>query len=229
MVRLGLRNMKSNQIALKLNNRAIVLKIGNKSKRKESMGHIVNFLKYRTPKERDRLLKMIYSQLNCMPESDDLTDYKFLSWKDIRSMDSHLISIGCHTVNHAILTAISFDEAEKEIKKSKDIIEKNLNMKCDLFAYPNGRKNDFSSNTKLILKKKGFEGAVTTISSANKFNTDIFELRRIGFPSLGFFMHGLCSISLPVAGLWLRHMSVKAKNRMFYKTRIKYLGEKNEI
>jgi len=221
MIRLGLRNMKSNQIVLKFNNKTIVLKIGNKYKRKESMRYIVNFLKYLAPEERDRLLKLVYFQLNYMPEPDDLADYKFLSWKDIGNMDSQLISISCHTVNHIILTTITPDEAEKEIKGSKDIIEKNLNIKCELFAYPNGSKNDFSNNTKAILKKKGFKGAVTTIRGVNKFNTDIFELKRIGFPSLAFFMHGLCSISLPVARLWLRHMSAKAKSRIFYKTRIK--------
>ena len=101
-----------------------------------------------------------------------------LSWSEIKEMSENRISFGAHTVTHPILSRIPLSQAEKEILHSKYEIESKLNTKIDLFAYPNGRREDFNENIKSILKRAHFICALTTIFGVNKIGCDLFELRR---------------------------------------------------
>lgn len=102
-----------------------------------------------------------------------------MNWDEIKSMQaSDWVDIGSHTCNHKRLTnSLDKDELEHEIKKSKTILENQLNKKIDLFCFPNGDYNQ----TALELVKANYTAAVTTqkgIVSNNNFS--LHELKRIG-------------------------------------------------
>jgi len=60
-----------------------------------------------------------------------------LSWAGAREMvDSGLVTIGSHTHSHALLDRLSPDEAAAELDRSKGLIEDNLGVAADHFAYP---------------------------------------------------------------------------------------------
>ena len=101
-----------------------------------------------------------------------------LSWDDIRAMSEHHIGFGAHTVTHPILSKIPERQRKYEIRESKEIIESNLKMPVKQFAYPVGRREDFTDLVKKELRDAGFECAVTTIFGANDSKQDLFELRR---------------------------------------------------
>lgn len=67
--------------------------------------------------------------------------------------------IGAHTLNHIYLTQVSLAEAEKEIKDSKEWLERLLNRKIDMFSYPGGAHSPVLEN---IVRSAGFKGARTT-------------------------------------------------------------------
>ncbi len=82
-------------------------------------------------------------------------DYPHFTWEQAKEMlDSGLIEIGSHTVTHRSFKTLTHDETVYEIRRSKYDIEKNLGIKCDLFAYPYGFDNEYSLNE---LKKCGFK------------------------------------------------------------------------
>lgn len=60
-----------------------------------------------------------------------------LSWAGAREMvDSGLVTIGSHTHSHALLDRLTPAEAADELDRSRGLIEDNLGVAADHFAYP---------------------------------------------------------------------------------------------
>ena len=95
------------------------------------------------------------------------------------SCSEHNITFGSHTVTHPILSRISTERIKTEIQRSKETIEKYLNVPVRTFAYPVGRNQDFNEEVKTLLQEAGYICAVTTIPGANESGQDPFELRRL--------------------------------------------------
>lgn len=90
---------------------------------------------------------------------------------------------GAHACTHEILSNLDDESLSDEIKNSCECISK-YNHKL-LFAYPNGRKQDFDKRAKVILKQLNVLCALTTVSGLNSYTQDPYELKRIG---IGFDM-----------------------------------------
>lgn len=67
--------------------------------------------------------------------------------------------IGAHSLTHQRLDQLSFEEAQREIKGSKDFLEDLLGHTVNMFCYPGGFYN---KQTLEIVKSSGFIGARTT-------------------------------------------------------------------
>lgn len=102
-----------------------------------------------------------------------------MSWDDIREMAGNNISIGSHTVSHPVLSVISDNEIEREIKESKEIIARHTGREVICFAYPYGGRKFFDGRIKGALKKYGYKCGCSTVYGANDLESDPFELKRI--------------------------------------------------
>ncbi len=100
----------------------------------------------------------------------------WLTWAQIKEMDTQGIDIGSHTVNHAYLPEISEEKQHYEIEESKKILEEKLGHAANYIAYPAG---GFAGQIKTIVKDAGYKGACTTNRGFEKFNRDVYELKRI--------------------------------------------------
>ena len=101
-----------------------------------------------------------------------------LSWEDVKSMTHRRIAFGGHTVNHPILTRVSLEEAEREIVEGARKIEAETDLPCEVFAYPNGTPEDFSSEIEILLESKKFLGAVSRGFEANQPGGNPYDIRR---------------------------------------------------
>ena len=127
------------------------------------------------------LLSELRQTSNCeiRCDSEMLKDCRLLSWDDLRSLiKTDLIQIGAHTVSHEILTNVSGEEALAEILNSKRIVEKKLNRKITMFAYPNGTAADFNDYHIEQLKQNGFICGMTTIPKLNDGFDNPYRLGR---------------------------------------------------
>jgi peptidoglycan/xylan/chitin deacetylase (PgdA/CDA1 family) len=99
-------------------------------------------------------------------------------------MHRYRIDFYPHTKTHPIMTRINYQQKLTELGESKNIIEKKLNGKLDIFCYPNGRKEDFDEQTIKALRETGYEAAVTGIAGfdSTKAETDLFKIHRYGIP-----------------------------------------------
>lgn len=102
------------------------------------------------------------------------------SWSINEMLKSELIQFGAHTHSHLILRHLSEEDQMTQIVKSLKMVMDLTGKVCNVFAYPNGRKQDYCDNTMALLRKYGVDLAVTTIEGLNNTSTPSLELRRIG-------------------------------------------------
>jgi peptidoglycan/xylan/chitin deacetylase (PgdA/CDA1 family) len=72
------------------------------------------------------------------------------------------VTIGAHTMNHPVLSALTASEQQTEIGDCRRSLEELLDRTVDLFSYPFGRKTDFGRKTRRLVAKAGFRAACTT-------------------------------------------------------------------
>ena len=80
--------------------------------------------------------------------------------------------IGAHTISHPQLTRISFQEAVREIKDSKEYLENLLGKEIKMFCYPYG---EFNEEVKGLVGAAGFLGARTVQRFWTQKPSDFFE------------------------------------------------------
>jgi peptidoglycan/xylan/chitin deacetylase (PgdA/CDA1 family) len=83
----------------------------------------------------------------------------YLSEKEIKQLIKNKMILGAHTVNHHILSNLSFQKAKKEINKSFDYLKQFTNYKT--FSYPYGTKATYNYKIKDYLNKKKVSFSVT--------------------------------------------------------------------
>jgi peptidoglycan/xylan/chitin deacetylase (PgdA/CDA1 family) len=87
-------------------------------------------LKYRVPAH-------LYLATGLVRNGSKHVEVNSLSWPELReAVDSGLISVGSHTHGHADLSRATEQEADDEMRRSRDLIEDRLGMPCEHFAYP---------------------------------------------------------------------------------------------
>ena len=133
-------------------------------------------LKNSADEKRLLVLDKLCKQLG-VNEFDGLNNL-MLNWNQIKEMSESSILFGAHTVNHPILTRISIDAVEKEIRQSKEEINARIEKPVTAFAYPFGKKTEYSNKIFELLRKFGFRCSVTSEYGANNLYTNLFELRR---------------------------------------------------
>lgn len=118
-------------------------------------------------KDKDSFLPI--KELSKEPGLDDL---------EVKEMiESGLIEIGSHTLNHLNLKKLSLKQKEDEIINSKKYIEDKYNIVCKSFAYPFG---SYDQSDIEIVKKAGYLNASSTKNKI--FNPDVnskFEIPRL--------------------------------------------------
>ena len=110
--------------------------------------------------------------------SNELNNEKMLSDEQIKIMlESGLIEIGSHTLDHVNLPKLSNEEKVKQIKESKEKIEDIFSIKCNSFAYPFGF---FDNDSVKIVEEIAYSNATTTVNGVfNKSKYSNFEIPRI--------------------------------------------------
>ena len=89
---------------------------------------------------------------------------------------SNCINMQAHTLFHPFLPKCTDKEAQIEIVKSKEILEKEYGFNINAMAYPNG---DYSNRDIKIAKKAGYTCGITVDFGFNTLKTDLFRLKRL--------------------------------------------------
>ncbi len=111
----------------------------------------------------------------------------FLRWAEIKKMFfDGVFEVGSHTHTHNNFNkSAEYKDLEYELKKSKEIIEKNLGLEIFSLAWPWGK---FDNNSVEVAKRCGYKMLFTTITGPVKRGDDVLYIRRINvLPKRDFF------------------------------------------
>ena len=102
-----------------------------------------------------------------------------MTWEEVKALyASPVAEVGVHTVNHACLSRLNFDQQFSEISNCKKDLEKNLSTEMNLCSYPWGTSSDYTENTIGILKQLKFKAGIANIQSSCKQPYDAFQVPR---------------------------------------------------
>lgn len=88
---------------------------------------------------RRRIPAVLYLATSFIDGLGDVAPDEALTWSMLRdALETRLLTIGSHTHGHTDLARASEAEAEKEMRRSKELIEDNLQVACRDFSYPWG-------------------------------------------------------------------------------------------
>src|SRR6267378_2787721 len=103
----------------------------------------------------------------------------FLSWEEVQEMSgSGLVSFGSHTAGHPLLTTLTEDQVQHELRKSMDVLfaRKVTNANFISFSYPNG---SFSERLSEMVREAGYHLAVTTQYGWHHQGANPYTIKRI--------------------------------------------------
>ena len=141
----------------------------------------IDQLKYRPHKEMKDAIQRLPEILDVSIPNDAFSKLH-LTWDEVREMHKNGIYIGAHTMSHPILTRVSLDKVEHELRGSKERIEAELNTSVGSFAYPNGQLTDFNPEIEQITRNSGFSTAFSLVSgipSLKNIRENPFAIQRI--------------------------------------------------
>jgi peptidoglycan/xylan/chitin deacetylase (PgdA/CDA1 family) len=121
----------------------------------------------------------------------------FFGWQEARAMAREGITFGGHGVDHLLLTQVSGEEADTEIRVSKQVIEERLQAPVLTFSYPNGYLTPEIAGK---VKKFGYRLGFITRRGFVTSGDDPFTVRRLN-------VHEAAAKTTPmflarVVGLW---------------------------
>lgn len=126
------------------------------------------------------ILEKLQMKATIFATSDYIGSPNHLNWSQAKEMEqSGIIEIGVHTRHHVDLTKSNQLQLVDEISGAKQRLEKGLGHPIIAFAYPSGK---FNKNVIQVVKRAGFEFAVTTKPGYAEKKQGYLTLHRVRIP-----------------------------------------------
>lgn len=145
-----------------------------RTSRQHAFWHIWSLFRQMTPQWREAAMENLYQQ--CGTPAGVPQTCRPMTAVEVRSIRSPAIEFGSHTIGHASLTALGYDEKTREIRESVDRCEAITDIRPRSIAYPFG---DFDDESERIAEDAGYDCACTTEPMAIDGKTRPFALPRI--------------------------------------------------
>lgn len=124
---------------------------------------VVGLLKRRTEEFRAEFLAELESRANVSLPSHVPSEYRVMTWDEIRHCEKRGVRFGAHSLSHPVLSQVSDDSAASEIVGSVQRLKSELSGPSSVFCYPYGLSSDFGSREVDILRSSGVAHAVSAL------------------------------------------------------------------
>lgn len=106
--------------------------------------------------------------------------FQLLSWDEAHALASNgRVTLHPHSVTHPILSRCPDEKVEREVFESCAVLEHETGRAPTVFAYPNGRPQDFDERAKRALRRRGVRWALSTSEGFAHRDCDPLALPRI--------------------------------------------------
>lgn len=108
------------------------------------------------------------------PTDAQRAEYDLAGWSELKSLDPRVVTIGSHTMTHPILTSLTTEETDAEMRESRVELEKRMAREVSIFCYPNGNLNEGA----LASARRYYRSAVTVEPGRLEGDIDMHQLPR---------------------------------------------------
>lgn len=153
-----------------------VLELSSAQSRAAATQRLIRAWKHLPPDIRQARVDELARRSHVTPPTDLM-----MRSEQVRALADAGMTIGAHTVTHPILAKIPDDEAEREMRDSRERLESITGAPVSVFAYPNGRLgDDYEPRHADIARRVGFQLALSTDPGMAQSHSDPFRLPRFG-------------------------------------------------
>lgn len=152
------------------------LDLSTTAERRTALETIEESVKRRDHGSRQAAVESVVDALE--PEGRYHADELFMDWDGARSLVRAGISIGSHTMRHAILAREQEQSQREDLFESRRLLEYELQTSVRTLAYPNGQPGDYSCSTISAGQEAGYSHAVTAWGCTSTSETPPYEIRR---------------------------------------------------
>ena len=113
-----------------------------------------------------------------------------LSWDEVRELRRQGFEIGSHTVNHARLSESDPETLRRELRESRETLERELGADVVYFSFPFGKPGDCSRDVMDEIRRAGYACNFSAHGGLAEPGSDLYDIQRQGVsnhPSLLFF------------------------------------------
>lgn len=141
-------------------------------------GELYRLLRPLTDPERRQALTDLASWSGV--ESRTASTDRSLTVTEVQALASDgLVEIGAHTLTHPQLSALSDEDQQAEIRRSRVVLQEMTGREVVSFAYPYGGRSDYTAATVRLVRDGGFSGACATVPGVVRRVTSPFEIPRL--------------------------------------------------
>lgn len=175
-----IKNTKKKIIKLDVSGQVMTLPIATTNEKAIAIRKVTETIKSNNLKIREKMRERLRSQLSDVSGLEKRSSQIMLTWEQLQEMSANGMIIGGHTMTHLNLPNADPDDALREIRDCKDLLEKKLQKPVLHFSYPNGGNYAYYSQAIInMVKKAGYLTSTTSKNGLADVNSNVFELQRI--------------------------------------------------
>lgn len=136
---------------------------------------------------------------------------EMMHWGHIKQMQGEGMELGAHTQSHGCAARMSDDDFVKDIRFTKEQLERSLHCPVTSFAFPYGESGHYSLKNIQALKDSGYTSAVLALTDSEE--RDNFCINRtpiVKLDSMGMFKIKACGMYDDIRCLKLKLMRLKS-------------------
>lgn len=136
-------------------------------------------LKTRPKAEKDERVAETIAALG-VAEPLEAGPFRMMSWSEVgRLAEEGLVAFGPHSRTHEILSRCDDAEVTRQVAGSQAVLAERLPVPPRVFAYPNGRRQDYDERAKAAVARAGLAWALTTEEGLVDETADPLALPRV--------------------------------------------------
>jgi peptidoglycan/xylan/chitin deacetylase (PgdA/CDA1 family) len=148
--------------------------VASGTQRLQSLQRLIGAAKYLPAVQRQQLVDGVAARAKVQLPKDLM-----LRSDQVLAMRRAGMRIGAHTRSHPILASLPDEQAEQELRGSREDLEALLGEPVRVLAYPNGKPDvDYSARSVAIARQAGFEVAVSTAWGSAGTDVDPLQVPR---------------------------------------------------
>lgn len=139
------------------------------------------------------VLREIPAQLDASERNSAGESFAMLSWEQVCYLVAQGVEIGSHTHTHCNLAGESRERQAEELRASRERIQQETGQTPTVFAYPFGRAENWSPETRRNVIQAGYRCAILAHGGLVAPGQDVFSLPRVACkPETWYLLSEVC-------------------------------------